>query len=101
MQQGAASLSDGLIGLLHGHTRTHLGKPGRGGGFVSFVFEAPAGVAGLDDIAVVGQTVEHGGSHLGVAEDLGPIGEGEIGGDQQRGVLVELADQMEQELPAR
>ena len=38
------------------------------------VFEAPAGVAGLDDVAVMGQSVEHGGSHLGVAEDLGPIG---------------------------
>src|SRR6185312_11692234 len=43
--------------------------------------------------------IEHGGGHLGVAEDLGPIGEGEVGGDQQRGVLVELADQMEQQLP--
>jgi hypothetical protein len=62
------------------------------------VFEAPAGVADLDDVAVMGQPVEHGGGHLGVAEDLRPIGEGEIGGDQQRGVLVELADQMEQQL---
>jgi hypothetical protein len=30
-----------------------------------------------------------------------PIGEGEIGGDQQRGVFVELADQVEQQLAAR
>ena len=29
-----------------------------------------------------------------------PIGEGEIGGDQQRRVLVELADQVEQQLAA-
>jgi hypothetical protein len=64
------------------------------------VFETPAGVAGLDDVAMVGQMIEHGGGHLGVTEDLGPIGEGEIGGDQQRGVLVELADQVEQELTA-
>ncbi len=49
---------------------------------------------------MVGQAIEHGGGHLGVAEHLGPIGEGEIGGDQQRGVLVELADQMEQQLTA-
>ena len=41
------------------------------------VFESPAGVAGFDDIAVVGEPVEHGGGHLGVAEHLGPIGEGE------------------------
>ena len=64
------------------------------------VFEAPAGVAGLDDVAVMGQAIEHGGSHLGIAEDLGPIGEGKIGGDEQRGVLIGLADQMEQELTA-
>jgi hypothetical protein len=64
------------------------------------VFEAPAGVAGLDDVAVMGEAVEHGGGHLGVAEDLGPISEGEVGGDQQRGVLVELADQVEQQLAA-
>ena len=37
---------------------------------------------------------------LGVAEHLRPIGEGEIGGDQQRRVLVELADQVEQQLAA-
>jgi hypothetical protein len=64
------------------------------------VFESPAGIAGLDDIAVMGQAIEHGGGHLGVAEHLGPISEGEVGGDQQRGVLVELADQVEQQLAA-
>jgi hypothetical protein len=46
------------------------------------VFEAPACVAGLDNIAVMGQTIEHGGGHFGVAEHLGPIGEGEVGSDQ-------------------
>jgi hypothetical protein len=64
------------------------------------VFEPPTGVAGLDDIAVVGQAVEHGGRHLGVAEDLRPIAERQIGGNQQRRVLVKLADQMEQQLAA-
>src|SRR4051794_1736626 len=64
------------------------------------VFEAPAGIAGLDDIAVVGKPVEHGGGHLGVTEDLRPIGECQVGGDQQRCILVELADQMEQQLAA-
>jgi len=64
------------------------------------VFEAPALVAGLDDVAVVGQAVQHGGGHLGVAKNLRPVGEGEICRDQQRGVLVELADQVEQQLTA-
>jgi hypothetical protein len=65
------------------------------------VFEAPTGIAGLDDVAMVRQPIEHGGGHLGVAEHLGPIGEGQIGGDQQRRVFVELADQVEQQLAAR
>ena len=64
------------------------------------VFESPAGVAGLDDVAMVGQSIEHGGGHLGVAEDLRPIGEGKIRRDEQRRVLVELADQVEQQLSA-
>ena len=49
---------------------------------------------------MVGEAIEHGGGHLGVAEHLRPIGEGEVCGDQQRCVFVELADQMEQQLPA-
>src|SRR5258708_4599587 len=73
---------------------------GLGEGFSATVFEAPAGVAGLDDVAVMSQAVEHGGGHLGIAEHLRPIGEGEIGGDQQRCVFVELADQVEQQLSA-
>ena len=64
------------------------------------VLEAPAIVAGLDDVAVVGQPIEHGGRHFGVAEHLRPIGEGQIGGDQERRVLIELADQVEQQLAA-
>ena len=36
--------------------------------------------------------------HLGVAEHGGPFGEGEVGGDDHRGALVEPADQVEQEL---
>ena len=64
------------------------------------VFEPPARVAGFHDIAVVRQAVEHGGGHFGVAEHLRPVGEGEIGRYQQRGVFIELADQMEQQLTA-
>jgi hypothetical protein len=58
----------------------------------SAVFEPPAGIAGLDDVAVVREPIEHGGCHFGVAENLRPIGKGESGCDQQRRVLMELAD---------
>jgi len=54
---------------------------------ISFGFEAPAFVAGLDEIAMVGQAIQHGGGHLGVAENFRPFGKCEIGGDQQRGIL--------------
>ena len=32
------------------------------------VFEVPAVVAGLDDVAVVGDAIEERGRHLGIAE---------------------------------
>lgn len=46
-----------------------------------------------------GMGSQHGG-HLGIAEHGGAIAEGEVGGDDDRGLLVEHADQMEQELSA-
>ena len=64
------------------------------------VFEAPALVAGLDDVAVVGEPIEERGCHLGVTEDRGPFAEGKVGGDDHRSLLVEPADEMEQELAA-
>ena len=33
---------------------------------------------------MVREPVEHGGGHLGVAEDLRPIGEGQVGGDERK-----------------
>ena len=83
--------------------RTHEEKPAgqRGGGSCQLrFFESPTDIAGLDDVAVVRQAIEHGGARLGVAEHLRPGGEGEVGGDQLRRILVELADQVEQQLSA-
>jgi hypothetical protein len=51
-------------------------------------FEAPTVVAGLDDVAMVGQAVEQRSSHLGVAEHAGPFAEGEVGGDNDRGASL-------------
>lgn len=48
---------------------THLGKTGVGSGEgAGAVFEAPALVAGLDDVAMMNEAVEESGGHLGVAE---------------------------------
>lgn len=56
------------------------------------VLEAPAFVAGLDDLAMVGEPVEQRGGHLGIAKDAGPFTEGQFDGDDDRGAFVELAD---------
>ena len=37
--------------------------------------EAPAIVAGLDDVTVVGQTIEQSSGHLRIAEHGGPFAE--------------------------
>jgi hypothetical protein len=67
---------------------------------VGAALEAPAVVAGLDDVAVVGQPIEQRGRHLGVPEHAGPFAEGEVCGDDDRGALVAPADEVEQELAA-
>ena len=64
------------------------------------VLEPPALVAGLDDIAVVGQAIEQRRGHLGVAEHAGPFAEGQVCGDDDRGPLVKPADEVEQKLAA-
>ena len=73
------------------------GTAGAGSGAV---LEAPALVSGLDDLAMMGQAVEQGCGHLGVAEDGRPFAEGEVGGDDDRGALVEPAHEVEEQLPA-
>src|ERR1700688_1897013 len=48
----------------------------------------------------MGQSSEQSGGHLGVTEDARPFTEVEVGGDDDRGPLVEPADKVEQELAA-
>jgi len=47
---------------------------------------------------MVGQAIQQSCGHLGVAEDGWPFAEVEVGGDDHRGLLVEMADQVEQQL---
>ena len=68
---------------------------------VGSALEAPAVIAGFNDVAMVGQAIEQGGGHLGVAEHTWPFAESEVSGDDDRGTLVEPADEVEQELAAR
>ena len=64
------------------------------------VLEAPAVITGLDDVAMMGDAVQQRGGHLGIAEHGRPFAEREVGGDDHRGLLVELANQVEQQLAA-
>src|SRR3546814_16571951 len=74
----------------------------RGRSWLSAVgFEAPGGVARLEDIAVVGDAVEQRRGHFGVAEHGRPFAEGEVRGDDDAGPLIKLADEVEQQLPSR
>ena len=49
---------------------------------------------------MVREAVEQRRGHLRVGEDAWPFGKGEIGRQDDRGALVEPADQVEQHLPA-
>jgi hypothetical protein len=64
------------------------------------VFEAPALVACLDDVAVVSEAIEQRCGHLGIAKNARPFAECEIRRDDDRRAFVEAADGVEQELPA-
>jgi hypothetical protein len=48
----------------------------------------------------MGQSVEQRRRHLRIAENTRPFAKREIGGDDDRGPLVEAADQVEQQLAA-
>jgi hypothetical protein len=53
---------------------------------------------GLDEVAVVGQTIQQLAGQLGIHKDARPFTEGEIGRHDDGGALVELADQIEKQL---
>jgi hypothetical protein len=91
-----ASLGDSITSS----TRIRFSVHTAGCVIVIAAFESPAFVAGLDDVTVMGQTVEQRGRHFGIAEHTRPFAEGEIGGDDDGGALVEAADEVEQELTA-
>ncbi len=78
--------------------RSWSGLRGRASaGRSSAVLEAPAFVAGLNDIAVVSEAVEQRRRHLGIDEDGRPFVEGQIGRDDDGSALIESADEVEQQ----
>ena len=49
----------------------------------------------------MGETVEQGGGHLGVAEHGRPFAEAEVCGDDDAGAFVKFAQQVEEQRPTR
>ena len=49
----------------------------------------------------MGEEIEQRRGHLGIAKDAGPFAEAEIGGDDDAGMLVEPAQQVEEQGAAR
>lgn len=48
---------------------------------------------------MTGDAVEQRRGHLGITEDGRPRAEGEVGGDDDAGAPIKLADEVEQQLP--
>lgn len=63
-------------------------------------FEAEAVVAGLKDVAAVGQAVEKCGRHLGVPKDGGPFAEAQVCGYDNACPFVKFTQQMEEQCAA-
>ena len=57
--------------------------------------KAIAVIAGLQNVAAMGEAIEQGGGHLCVAKNAGPFAEAQVGGDDDAGALVEFAEKME------
>ena len=49
---------------------------------------------------MVRDAIQERGCHLGIAEDSDPFTELQVGGDDDAGLLIELADQVEQQCAA-
>src|SRR5713101_5317469 len=72
--------------------------PGRG--LLLRVLGAEAGAGDLDEVGAVGEPIERGGGEEGIAEQLRPLGPIAIAGEQDRGFLISLIDDVVEVLGA-
>ena len=63
--------------------------------------ESIAVISGLQNVAAVGEAIEQRGGHFGVPKDRGPFTEAQVRRDDDAGALVEFAQKMEEQGPAR
>jgi len=56
----------------------------------STVLDAIGPIAGFNDMAMMRQSIQQYRFHLGITKHIGSLPKGQIGGDHQAGMLVEL-----------
>jgi len=54
------------------------------------VLDAIGPIAGFNDMAMMRQSIQQYRFHLGITKHIGSLPKGQIGGDHQAGMLVEL-----------
>jgi hypothetical protein len=64
------------------------------------LLEAERLIAGFDDVAVMGQSIQQSGGQLGVDKHAAPFRERQIGGNDDAGSLVEFGKQVKQQCTA-
>jgi hypothetical protein len=62
--------------------------------------EAVAGALDVDDDGVMEEPVEQRGGDDGVTEDLAPLGEASVGGEDHRALFVSGVHQLEEQVSA-
>jgi hypothetical protein len=78
----------------------HPGRlAGVGGSFpaVCCAVESVAAGAGLDDVGVEGEPIDHGCGEPGIGEGVAPFGEGRVGGAGDGGALLPCGDDLKQQ----
>jgi len=68
---------------------------------LDLLVEAIALAVQLEDMTVMGQTIQQGRGHAFALEDLAPFAERQIAGDQQAGPFVAIGEDLEQQLGPR
>ena len=63
--------------------------------------EAVALAVHLEDVAVMGQTIQESGGHTFPLEDLVPFAERQVAGDQQTGPFITIGEDLEQQFGSR
>src|SRR6266851_9708493 len=78
-----------------------VGRPATpGGGLLLGVLGAEAGAGDLDEVGAVGEAIERGGGEEGLAEQLRPLGPIAIAGEEDRGFLIPLINDVVEVLRA-